>query len=203
MRQFDADFTAKKNAQTNKPVFLYKLCAYDGTNDLFLAEYDANVTFDGQEYTKFPITHEFVSENSSGSLEQVRLTVANVNRVMQAYVEAYDFRGKQVDIIQVFADKLDDADAKMIDTFYIDGYTCDEKSIAFSLSSKIDVIDLQLPARRYLRTHCSWKFGGTECGYSGAETSCNRTFQRCKQLANQARFGGFPSIPFRNIYVVG
>jgi len=202
MRSFDADFTSRKNASANKPIFLYKLSDYDGaSSNLFFAEYDENVTFDGQEYTRFPIKHEFVEENSQGQTASIRLIVSNVSRLIQAYLEQYDLRGKQVDIIQVFADKLDDSSAKMIDTFYIDSYSADEKAVAFNLSTKMDVIELQLPGRRYLRTHCSWKFKGTECGYSGGEASCNRSFQRCKELANQERFGGFPSIPFRNIYV--
>lgn len=203
MRDLDQDFRTRKNASENKPIFLYKIHAYNGTDNLFLAEYDVNVTFNGQEYTRFPIKHEFIDENSNGQLSAIRLIVANVNRLFQAYIEAYDLRGKQVDIIQIWADKLDDPSAKMQDTFFIDSYTADEKAIAFNLNTKMDVIELQLPARRYLRTHCSWKFKGTECGYAGAEGSCNRTFQRCKQLANQERFGGFPSIPFRNIYVAG
>jgi lambda family phage minor tail protein L len=201
MRSLDADFISRKNAKENKPIFLYHIHEYDGSNDLFLAEYDADVTFDSQVYTRFPIKHEHIEDTSQGQINGVKVIVANVNRLFQAYVEAYDFRGKQVDIIHVWADKLDDPYAKMVDTFFIDGYSCDEKTIAFNLTSKMDVIELQLPARRYLRTHCYWKFKGTECAYAGAEASCNRTFQRCKELANQERFGSFPSIPFRNIYV--
>ena len=201
MRTLDSDFTSRKNAQTSKPIFLYYIKDYDGSNDLYLAEYDADVVFGGQTYTKFPIRHEFIDENSQGQAGGIRLSVSNVNRVLQAYIEAYDLRGKQVDIIQVWADKLDDASAKMQDTFYIDGYSADENTVTFNLSTKMDVIDLQLPGRRYMRGHCSWKFKGTECAYAGAQTSCNRTFQRCKELANQERFGGFPSVPFRNIYV--
>jgi lambda family phage minor tail protein L len=203
VRTLDGDITSRKNAETNKPIFLYKIHEYNGSADLFLAEYDQNVTFDGQVYSAFPITHEFIEANSTGQISQIKLKVANVNRFIQAYIEAYDFRGKQVDIIMVFADKLDDAAAKVMETLYIDSYSCNEKTVEFSLTSKIDVIDLPIPSGKYLRTHCRWVFKGTECAYAGAEGECNRTFQRCKELANQERFGGFPSIPFRNIYVVG
>jgi len=201
VKELDADFIAEKNSAENKPIFLYKLYAYNGVDDLYLAEYDQDVTFGGQVYTRFPMKHDFIDENSQGRLGTVNLTVANVNRIFQAYVEAYDLRGNQVDIIQVWSDTLADSDAFVIDTFHIDSYSSNEESISFALATKMDVMELQLPSRKYLRTHCSWRFKGTECAYAGGETECNRTFQRCKELLNQERFGGFPSVPFRNIYV--
>jgi len=32
------------------------------------------------------------------------------------------------------------------------------------------------------------------CGYTGSETSCNRSLARCEELLNQLRFGGFPGV---------
>lgn len=38
---------------------------------------------------------------------------------------------------------------------------------------------------------CRWKvFGGTECGYSGSESWCDRTYSKCSALGNTANFGG-------------
>lgn len=43
---------------------------------------------------------------------------------------------------------------------------------------------------------CRWKvFKGTECTYSGAETWCDRSYERCLVLANSANFGGFRFLP--------
>ena len=43
---------------------------------------------------------------------------------------------------------------------------------------------------------CRWKeFKGTECGYSGAGTWCDRTYARCSALGNTANFGGFRWLP--------
>jgi lambda family phage minor tail protein L len=203
MRTATAGFIAEKNKQANKPLFLYKVYAYDGTNHLYYAEAPTDITFDSQVYVAFPVTHDFISESSSGQISQVRLKCSNVSRAIQAYLEAYDLRGKRVDIIMVWADKLDEPTNKLVDTYYIDNYSSNERDAEFTLTSKLDVIDLLLPSGKYLRTHCRWAFKSTECAYSGAETECDRTFQRCKVLANQVRFGGFPSIPFRNVYVAG
>lgn len=43
---------------------------------------------------------------------------------------------------------------------------------------------------------CRWKiFKGIECQYSGTETWCDRTYERCSQLVNTDNFGGFRFLP--------
>lgn len=44
-------------------------------------------------------------------------------------------------------------------------------------------------------TACTYRaFKGPECGYAGAEVTCDRTLTRCTALGNSARFGGFSGI---------
>ena len=134
-------------------------------------------------------------------IDTVKLVLSNVSRLIQAYLESYDWRGKKVVITLVWADQLIDTSAKVTDVFYIDSYTADNKNVGVVLSSKFDILDVSLPNGKYLRNNCRWIFKGTECGYSGSSTSCNRTFSNCQDLNNQLRYGGFPSIPQNRIYV--
>jgi len=201
MRSLDSDFIAKKNAQENQPIFLYTIYDYDGSTDLFFTNYDTNITFDGQEYSRFPITHEFISENTKGQIDSIKVTLGNVSRLIQAHLENYDFRGLKVEIKQVFADLLDDPDAYIKHIYYVDSYTADQQSVEFNLTSKFDVLEVELPARKFSRNYCCWKFKSTECGYTGDETECNKTLARCRILGKNERFGGFPSIPSRAIYI--
>jgi len=40
-------------------------------------------------------------------------------------------------------------------------------------------------------TNCRWKkFKGTECGYVGSATWCDRSYTRCTSLANTSNYGG-------------
>ena len=201
MRNIPSTFRAEKNSPTNRPIFLYKIYDYDGTNDLLFAEYDQTITFNGESFIAFPITHEFIEESGNQEIPQIKMRASNVSRYIQAYLEQYDLRGKRVDIILVWANQLNNPDVKIVDTYYIDSYAANEKDVEFTLTSKFDVLDVSLPSGKYLRTHCRWVFKSSECGYTGSETSCNRTFQRCQELNNVARFGGFPSIPIRRLYV--
>lgn len=246
MKTVTAPFTVKKNAASNQPIFLYTIHDYDGAgNNLRYAEYDTDIVYGGLTYTKFPITHESVTENSRGEIDTMKVTVSNVSRAIEAYLTSYDLRGKKVTIRKVWADLLADATAYTDDIYYVDTYTAGEETVEFMLAPKYDVLDVVLPKRVYLRNYCSWKFTptsawqtstayavgalvnsssfsyrcliahtsgtfatdlaagkwvATECGYAGAETTCNKTFQRCRELLNQQRFGGFPSIPSERNY---
>ena len=202
MRELNDTFKQEKNKAENQPVFLYTIYDYDNAgSNLYFAEYDSDVTYGGITYQRFPLRHEFVSENSKGEINAVKVRLSNVSRLIQAYLENYDFRGKKVSIKMVFANELSDPDAYIEDIFYIDSYTAMQEEVEFTLAGKFDVLSFELPGRRYSRNYCSFKFKSAECGYSGAETSCNKTLQRCRELGNQRRFGGFPAVPSRRIFV--
>ncbi len=51
---------------------------------------------------------------------------------------------------------------------------------------------------RLAQASCPWAFKATshsECGYSGSETDCNKSWRRCKELGNQLNFGGHRWLP--------
>jgi lambda family phage minor tail protein L len=201
-REIDSTFKSEKAKRKNGPIFLYALEKYDGINDLYLAGFDEDIVYNGITYSRFPITHEFVGENNQGQIDQLKVRLSNVSRLIQLYLEQFDFRGKKVTIRMVWLNQLADPDAFMDDIFYIDNYSADQNNVEFTLTGKFDVLGVDLPARRYSRNYCAWKFKSTECGYAGSETTCNKTKQRCKQLNNYQRFGAFPSVPTRRIYVM-
>lgn len=202
MRDASSSFIAEKNKLQNRPIFLYTIYDYNGVGgNLYFASYDADVVFDGVTYLKFPITHDQISENTTAEIDQVKIRVSNVSREIQQYLESYDLRGKKVSIKQVFANLLADTTCYLEDIYYLDSYSADASAAEFVCTSKFDVMQLQLPARKFWRNYCQWKFKGTECAYAGGETSCNKTFARCEELNNKARFGGFPSIPSHRIFI--
>lgn len=195
-------FKTEKNKQENAPVALYTVHDYDGAgSNLYFAEYDTDVVYNSVTYLRFPITHEFIGENNQGEIEQVKVRISNISRLIQAYLENYDWRNKKVTIKLVWANQLSDPDAYIDFTYYIDNYSAGQDVAEFTLSPKLDVLTVTLPSRTFSRNYCLWVFKSAECGYAGAEVSCDKTKQRCKVLLNYLRFGGFPSIPSYRIYV--
>lgn len=229
MRSPSSSFVEEKNKQENAPIRLYEIEDYDGaSNNLYFAENDEDVVYgtlyyltdtDGNRitdtdgdyiivnytpqvtYTRFPIVCERISENTQGEIDSVRVSLANVSQLIQAYLKNYDFRGKKVTITTVWRGYLDDETVSIEDIYYIDSYISDMKNVSFTLTSKFDLLDVEIPFRKYSRTYCAWKFKSTECGYSGGESTCNRTLQRCRELENVLRFGGFPSVPARRLFI--
>jgi len=56
---------------------------------------------------------------------------------------------------------------------------------------------------RIAQAACPWDFKGTECTYSGGETWCDKSYERCTALSNTDNFGGFrflPSIAEKSIW---
>lgn len=206
MKNLDAVFISEKNKQQNKPIVLFIIEDYDdlGSN-LYFADYDTDVEFPtgGQTYTKFPLKFETIGENTQGEVDAVRLILGNASRLIQSYLENYDLREKKVTIRIVWADQLSSSDYKLDYVYYIDSYTTTDEKSVFVCTTKIDIVERKLPGGIYLRTHCRYKeFKDADtCGYAGAETECNRTKARCKELDNFERFGGFPSAPTRRLYV--
>lgn len=197
----DSTFISEKNANKNKPIWLYEIQDYDGAdNNLYFAAYYETITFAGNSYSPYPIKHEIIGSNISGEIDSVSLVVANVDRVIQSYLETYDVRGKKVIISMVWSNQLATSTAILSYSYYIDSYVATAKSVTFTCSSIIDVLDLSLPNGFYNLNYCRWRvFKGTECGYDGAETTCNRTLQQCREYGNTLRFGGFPSITGRRL----
>lgn len=200
MYEQTSDFKSEKNKVENSPIYLYTIHEYDGVNNLYFAEWDSNVVYDGVTYVRFPIKHDEIAENAKGEIDSLKVTVANVDRQIEALLQTYDIRGKKVTITLVWAAKLAVTDAHIDFVYYVDSYSANQDAVEFSLSSKYDVLDIQLPSGVFYRNTCRWKFKGTQCGYSGIETECNKTKQRCKDLSNIARYGGFPSIPSKRIF---
>lgn len=207
----NAAFKEKLRAKNKKPIFLYTIYDYigDGNNKCFAA-YSQDVVFDGVTYTKFPVTHDQITENTEGQIDSVKVQLSNVSRLIEYYLQNYDLRGKKVSIKLVDADMLDDPDAYVEFSNYIDSYTSNVKDVVFTLMSKFDILNLMLPSILWMRDWCQWEFAspavralgrGAECGYTGSETECNRTWQRCQALGNSRRFLGARAIPGRRGYV--
>ena len=210
-KPLNSNFITQKNKQQNQPVYLYTLINYDGAgSNLNFAAWDSDVVYQATgesgstTYTRFPIQHQYTSSNSNAQVDIVSVTIGNVSRFIQSYLEKYDIRGCMVRIRSVFIDQLSDQNCFSDEIYSVDSYAADDMNVNLNLSSKIDVMAFQLPYRIFMRDYCSWNFKGTECGYSGPDSICLKTAADCKARtggSNFIRFGGFPSVPTENIQI--
>ena len=177
------------------PWFLYDFYL-DDSNIIRFTNSEQDVTFDGNNYSRFPISIPSLSSNSEGKIDSIKVTISNVDRIIQSYAENYNgFRGCKVVIHLVFPDLIDQPDYAVNEEYYVSICELSAKTADFTLKPKINFLDIKIPRRIFSKYRCQWIFKSDECGYSGSETSCDKTFETCKNYGNQSRFGGFPAIP--------
>jgi lambda family phage minor tail protein L len=163
---------------------------------------DANedVIYDGVTYIKFPVIFNGIEMTGTGEISKASLVVANPERTFQAYLQQFKgLRGIRVEVKTVFERFLDSGESPdplscVEDSFIIDSYTATDQTIQFQLDPVCD-FSIKIPRRRF--THmCYWRFKDPEtCMYAGAESTCTKDLDSCRQKGNEARFGGFPGIP--------
>ena len=144
MRSTSADFIINKNAETNKPVWLFEIEYTTGVS-LYLAAYASNIVWDSKTFVSYQIRHQGLSENMEGQADSVSVQLGNADRYIQSFLESYDgLRGCKVTVHLIFADDLA-AYSVISHVFYVDSSGANEQSVTLSLTSKIDLLQVQLP----------------------------------------------------------
>lgn len=199
MKNVVDNFKIQKNAPLTKPIFLYAI-QYDpvGNRWLRLTAWPTTVIFDGETYKPYVIRHGAIKETLSGKIEKLSLTIGNVDRELQYYLDNYNgLKEKTIVITMVFEDTLNDPTCYDSYTYLVEQSSSDKRTAVLALGSSLDVLNITLPRRKFFRAYCQFRYKGLECGYSGPEGTCNKTFTQCEAYGNVSRFGAYPAIPMR------
>lgn len=198
MLTIPAALIAEKNALSNKDPFLL-LCEIQltGVITLRLVKNEANVSWDSQTWSAFPFSIDDLGEPARGEVPKVNLRVSNISRAIQSYIEQYDGGIDSTVILRVVhADHLVGTEANTVMCrldFTVTSCTANSREVVFGLGAS-NPWTRRVPKDRARKNFCRWKFKSTQCGYAGAETTCDKSLTRCRVLANSARFGGFPGV---------
>lgn len=171
------------------------------SGDIRVCDYDQTLSWGGEDWLPFPFEIDVVGETQKGEIPLVNVRVSNVTRVLIPYLEQGRAGvGSTVYLRIVNTAKLDGATAEIEFEFICTGCKVDAKWVTFALGAK-NILRRRFPRNRVLKNFCRYKFKDARCGYSGAETECNHTLERCRELSNSTRFGGFPGVGSEAIYV--
>lgn len=193
-----------------------------GTNGL-----RQNLVWQGNTYTAFPVQASGFDMSGNGQLPRPKLQVANVTGAITLLVLTYDdLLGAKVTRKRTLAKYLDavnfpggtnptaDATAEFNDdVFFIDRKATETRDVVeFELAAAFDVAGVQLPRRQIIQNVCTWRYRGTECGYTGTSyfdandqpvgsaglDVCAKRLSSCK-----ARFGANNPLPFGSFPAAG
>lgn len=108
------------------------------------------------------------------------------------------FIGYQAEYLRLALDPVD-ATAAEAGVVLLSGVVTASRQGSSLLELEVSTRAGQSPllASRPITSRCSWSFRSPECGYTGPETTCNKTYddpEGCAGRFNQPRFGGFPAL---------
>jgi len=195
---------AEKNALVNTGAWLILMeITFDGPTTVRVCSNTANIVWPtgGDTYTAFPFELEEVGDSAKGERPKVTVRLGNASRVMEQYMEAGNGGiDAEVTLRVVHSAHLNLTDPEIELTYRVIDARADSKWAHFTLGS-VGPFDRRWPRNRVFKNFCRYKvFKGTRCGYAGAETVCDRTLTRCRELGNSDRFGGAPGAGRRGLY---
>jgi len=172
------------------------------------------------KYMPFPMSITPIGTNSKGEVMTLDVALSSVDKVISnAILLAEGLQSNRVNHLRVFSNTLDQGkEYCMKDSSYIDTVTIDNTQIKFSLESKYNIVDVQIPQRIYTRDFCGFRFKSASCGWTtsvgtyvrkNAEgdtvlhypeydpNTCDHTLygaNGCQAHNNTRRFGAFPAL---------
>lgn len=176
----------------------------------------ANIVWQGQEYTAWPIDVSGFEYNGRGQLPTPTLRVGNIGGYVTALCVAYDdMIGAKFTRRCTLARYLDgaaaaDPTAEFPDEVYFVERKVNSSRVSyeFELASALDIEGVMLPLRQCRKT-CAWQYRSAECSYAGAavataldvptailaDDDCSRHITGCdlRFPGGPLPFGGFPA----------
>tara|TARA_R110002110_G_scaffold171854_3_gene374495 strand:- start:628 stop:1302 length:675 start_codon:yes stop_codon:yes gene_type:complete len=175
----------------------YRLCAQT-----------EEVTFDGNIYSPFPITHGTMQEGADGDLPTLNLTVSNISREIAGTLETYNGLIRQpVKIMLVLMTNSYDttpssSQAILEWDFKITAMSINDEAASATLGD-ISLYEVNVPKNKIAKRYCRFQYRDAQCGYGGVMPHCDKSLEGpagCKAHGGDSpdhpnRFGGFPGAP--------
>lgn len=160
---------------------------------------DTNITWRGDEWIALPYELSDITI-APNEVPRSVLKISNINNAIGRYISENDlwckvngYKQITVDIFVLNSLNLDSEIPEVVYTFTLEGQTKRGDWVSFDLGVSSPA-KKRCPLHRMLKNQCRFKFKSTECGYTGSETMCNKSLNRCRALNNSARYGGFVGV---------
>jgi hypothetical protein len=202
MKAFDAALVAELTKEVVRPFFLFEMQLTETWryNDIDIDIYDDS----GNKFS--PVAFEFgnISGSYDMSVESIDININDTDRAITTILLGEDVRNKTA--ILYFGAILSTGGIKYQEFMrgIIGGWELyDDNKAKITITSEMVLWNKK--SLRPQSSTCPWAFKGIdgECGYTGAETACDKSYDRCLELGNNANFGGdrfLPSIVAREIW---
>lgn len=200
MLSISAVSRAEKNKLSTDSVFLIML-EIQLPSVVRLVYNNEDITWKGNVWQSFPMKLGEANEESNGSDPNLSVQVDNVAQGMTYYVEdAKGAVGTPVILRVVNSENLPNGEADLEEYYVVTECKVNEQWVTFTLGNEYSA-RTRRPLYRYMKNNCPFAYKGLRCGYSGGIASCQHTLQDCRNHGNSERFGGFPGIDQKGVYM--
>lgn len=187
---------ATLKAEYEKDAFeFFMLVKFGFSTVLRYTDWDVPVYYDSEKYTPRNLDFQDIALAASMSVDRMTIELDNVDRLVSTALLSEDCRNKE--IFAYAGANVKTGGNQIVEEFFRG--RLDTWDIQGETKVRIDVVnELIFWNKKALRIHsstCPWAFKGTECGYSGVETWCDQSYERCAALSNSDNFGGFRFLP--------
>jgi lambda family phage minor tail protein L len=195
--------------------------AQHGTNDIYRfhagtsLNNDGEVVWNGNNYLRFPVEADGFEYSGNGQLPRPKIRVSNILSTITALLLTLPdgLEGAKFTRIRTLARYIDavnfpggvspyspDPTAEFPrEIYYVDRKTIENRDVVeFELAAAFDLAGVSAPKRQCIANICQWIYKSTECGYSGALPTCDKTLDACK-----AHFGTYAELPFGSFPGIG
>jgi phage-related protein len=195
MKNLPSELLVEKNKlATANAWLLFMDVVLPDTTEFYLVNNTEDLTFQGREYTAINFNIDPDQQSSKGEIPTLNLLVANVTRILQAYLEELNGGlGASVVLWVVNSAHLASNYAELKMEWEVMGAEASDLWVTFNLGGP-NPLRRRFPLYRYIANHCGWTFKAAECAYAGALLTCKRTFADCRVHGNSRRYGGFPGL---------
>ncbi len=168
MKTLTADLILEKNKlASNSPwLVLFTVKINDTIGKVRYVDHPESIVFNGKTYIPFPIKFDTIKEEAKAGLFDLTMTISNVSRVIQGYLDNNELRGNKCNIKIVHKDHLGDSSAVIKERFEIVSWRSTLNEVQFVIGS-LSLIGARFPSTVMLTDHCRHLYRGADgnCGY--------------------------------------
>lgn len=160
----------------------------------------AYLMYEGERFLGAPLSHGDITKDDNSSVSKLNISLSNVGLSISSLVGA---RGDVITnspailtlvFLDVNTNQLIPNVQQVLYAGNCNNLTLDYESATMDIETPLGGFERQCPAMKYRASCQVRRFKDCRCGYTGEATTCDRTWDRCKELGNQENFRGFPTM---------
>ena len=166
------------------------------------------LSFEEVDYIGAPLEHGEITKDDNSSVAKLEITVSNVGLGISGIIGN---RGNVIGnapatltmvLLNVNNNAILQGTKQVLWYGLCNNLQITNESAKMDIETPLGGYTYNTPCMKYKATCNVRKFKDCRCGYTGDETTCDRTYTRCKELGNNKRFQGFISLPAETVIKV-